>query len=92
MSSAEGGSALPLGSAESLSATRSASPAPTTMLTESEVKDLIERINVNQAYQNTLKEAQKSLDKALARNLELQVRFPPSGSSFSTCSELFSYD
>ena len=45
------------------------------MLTESEVKDLIERINVNQAYQITLKEAQKSLDKALARNLELQVRF-----------------
>lgn len=49
-------------------------PPASTPLSESEVRDLLDRINANQAYQIVLKEAQQQLDKALARNHELQVR------------------
>lgn len=69
------GATAPSGTSELANAKRTGSSAPGALLTESEVKDLIERINANQEYQLVLKDAQKALDKALARNMELQVRF-----------------
>lgn len=77
MSVAGGGTSFPPGVPGASSATKSSAPASVAPLTEDEVKDLIQRINVNQEYQIVLKEAQKALDKALARNIELQVRFWP---------------
>lgn len=59
---------------EEPASTEAASASGTAILTPEDIKRTVERINANLAYQNVLQQAIRSLDKALTKNQEMQVR------------------
>lgn len=63
---------------------QSPNTVPSVLLTRSEVNETLDRIKSNQEYQAVLQEALKTLNKALERNRQLQVRFCPANRTYVT--------
>jgi len=53
----------------------SSTPAPNGPLTTADIKETVDRIRANQDYQAVLQLALRSLEKAITKNHDLQVRF-----------------
>ena len=70
---------------------QSSTATPSVVLTRSEVNETLDRIKSNQEYQAVLQEALKTLNKALERNRQLQVRFCLPNRTYGTLIWLVAY-